>query len=139
MDTIQISKTAFISTAEINLSAIRSSGPGGQHVNKVATGILLRFNIAQSSLAEDVKQLLLRKLAHRISKDGDIIIKVQQSRSQEQNRLLALQSLQQLLKAALIIQPPRKRTKPKKGAVEDRLQHKKVRGKIKEMRQKIDY
>ena len=136
MHDLQITDYITIPRQEIDLTAIRSQGPGGQNVNKVATGIHLRFDIRASSLPEYLKTRLLQSQQHT-SKDGIVIIKAQQTRSQEQNRGHALQSLQTLVKAAIATPKPRKKTRPSKNSIKKRIEKKKLRGKIKELRQKI--
>lgn len=137
MDDIQISENIIIPKQEVDLTAIRSQGAGGQNVNKVSTGIHLRFDIRSSSLPTDVKQRLLQTADQRISKEGVIIIKSQQTRSQEQNRINALQMLQSLIQAAMVTQKNRKKTRPSKSSQEKRIDQKKLRGKVKELRHKI--
>lgn len=137
MDFLEIAADIIILGTEVELSAIRSQGSGGQNVNKVATAIHLRFDIKKSSLPENLKQQLLRRSDHRITKDGVVIIKAQQSRSQEQNRLQALQQLQMLIRSALIVRKSRKKSRPSRGAIEKRIQQKKQRGSVKKLRQVV--
>ena len=137
MNDLIISGDIRIPYREINLSAIRSQGPGGQHVNKTATGIHLRFDIYNSSLPETVQQQLLGSTDRHISKSGVISIKSQQSRSQEQNRLDALARLQEIIANTLRTKKPRKATRPGKAVGEKRLTEKKQRGRVKELRQKV--
>jgi ribosome-associated protein len=137
MHDLQITDNITIPRQEIDLTAIRSQGPGGQNVNKVATGIHLRFDIRASSLPEYLKIRLLQSPQQHINKDGIVIIKSQQTRSQEQNRAYALQSLQILIKAAMATPKLRKKTRPSKNSMKKRIETKKLRGKIKELRQKV--
>ncbi len=139
MDDIAISPTIIIPAAELHFSAVRSQGAGGQHVNKVATGIHLRFDIDRSTLPAEVKQRLMSKADHRITRDGILIIKSQQSRSQEQNKINAVNALTAIIKSALVSPKKRKKTKPSKNSVKRRLDSKKQHSKIKEMRQKIHH
>lgn len=137
MSELAVSEMITIPLQEIELSAIRAQGAGGQNVNKVATGIHLRFDIPASSLPAEVKQRLLQCRDHRLSKDGVIVIKSQQTRSQEQNRLNALQLLADLINAALIEQKPRKKSRPTRSSREKRLARKNRQSQIKALRQKV--
>ena len=128
-----------IELTEIEFSAVRSSGPGGQHVNKTSSAIVLRFDIESSSLPVFVKNKLLKMSDHRVTSNGEIVIKVMEDRSQIQNRETAIERLKDLLEKAAFVPKKRKPTKPTKGSIEKRLNLKKSRGELKKLRRKIDY
>lgn len=123
---------------EVEFSAIRSQGPGGQNVNKVSSAIHLRFDIGRSSLAPAVKEKLLRWQDHRITKDGVIVIKAQSSRSQDQNKAEALARLGELIAQASLVLPVRRPTKPTFASKRRRLEGKLLRSGIKSGRGKVD-
>jgi ribosome-associated protein len=131
---LKITHRTTIPFSEIELSAVRSQGAGGQNVNKVATAIHLRFDINASSLSPIYKERLLTLGDNRITKDGIIIIKAQQHRTQEQNKEDALERLQALIKSVTTTPPKRKPTKPSRSAEQKRLDSKTKRGQIKILR-----
>lgn len=134
-----ISNNVTIPLHEIDMQAIRSQGAGGQNVNKVSTAIHLRFDVKNSSLPEFYKARLLALSDHRITKEGVIIIKSQESRSQDFNKQVALERLAELIKQATVVQKARRATKPKFGAKQKRMDKKTQRGQTKNMRGKVKF
>jgi len=134
---ITISPHIHLADDEIEFEAIRSSGPGGQNVNKTSTAIHLRFDIPASSLPREVKQRLLATHDTRISKEGVIVIKAQEERSQTRNREQAILRLKQIIQEALKVPKRRVATKPKKSAVKKRLDTKTRRGQTKQLRKPL--
>ncbi len=134
---IRLSNHISIPVDEIDISAIRATGSGGQKVNKVSTAIHLRFDIKKSSLPDFYKQRLLNISDQRITADGVIIIKAQKHRTQEKNRQDALLRLKDLITAATAIKKSRRPTKPTKGSQKRRVDKKVKKGRTKSLREKV--
>ncbi|MGB0449527.1 MAG: alternative ribosome rescue aminoacyl-tRNA hydrolase ArfB [Porticoccaceae bacterium] len=132
-----IASGVAIPDSEIEFTAVRSQGPGGQNVNKVSSAIHLRFDIKQSSLPDVFKQRLLKISDQRISKEGIIVIKAQTTRSQEKNRAEALERLQQLLMQVTYTPKVRRPTRPTKSSQKRRMDKKTRHGKQKVLRSRV--
>lgn len=123
---------------EVVFTAMRAQGPGGQNVNKVSSAVHLRFDIRASSLPPEVKERLLALPGRRVTRDGVLVLKAQTSRSQEQNRALAMERLQHIVDEASVEQAPRKPTKPTYGSKQRRLEGKAIRSDVKAGRRKVE-
>jgi ribosome-associated protein len=129
--------TATIDPNEVEFSAIRAQGPGGQNVNKVSCAVHARFDVKASSLPDWLKERLLAVRDSRITEDGVVVLKAQQSRSLEANKEDALRRLQELVDKAAVVQSVRRPTKPTRGSQRRRLDSKTRSGQVKALRGKI--
>ena len=133
---IEITPTFSIDEHELQFDFVRSSGPGGQNVNKVATAVQLRFNVSESSLPEEAKIKLLSLAGQRATCEGELLIEAKRFRTQEQNREDAVNRFVELVRKALIPPKPRKKTKPSAASKEKRIKAKKIKGEVKRMRKR---
>jgi len=136
---IEITPSYSVDESELQLAFVRSSGPGGQNVNKVATAVQLRFDVAHSSLPDEVKERLKHIAGNKITSDGELLIEAKKFRTQEQNREDALKRFVELVQRAFKKPKARHKTKPTAASREKRLKGKKVRGEIKKIRQSRDW
>ncbi len=136
---IFISNNISLSDSEVEISAIRAQGAGGQNVNKVSSAIHLRFDINASSLSDVQKQRLLDSKDSRITKDGIFVLKAQQYRTQERNKIDAFERLKAFILQSTQVAKARRPTKPSRNAMRKRVDQKTQRGKTKALRGKVDF
>lgn len=138
MRTIKINNHISIDEKELKISFIKSSGPGGQNINKVSTAVQIKLDVINSTnLTDEVKNSIIRKAGKKITKDGVLIIEARRFRTQEKNKNDAIERLVSLIKKSTILRKKRKLTKPSKSSIESRLEKKKKRASTKFLRKKI--
>ena len=136
---LDITPSVSIDERELQIDFIRSSGPGGQNVNKVSTAVQLRFDVHASSLPEEAKARLIHLAGNRITSEGVLLIEAKRFRTQEQNREDAIHRFVELVRKSLVEPKARGKTKPTAASKEERLKEKKRRGEIKKLRQSKDW
>lgn len=136
---IEITPSLQIDERQLQIDFVRSSGPGGQNVNKVATAAQLRFDLRAASLPEEVKARLRHLAGKRITGEDVLVLEAKRYRTQEQNRADAVQRFVELIRKSLIKPKARRKTKPTRASKEERLKAKKKRGEIKKIRQSKDW
>jgi ribosome-associated protein len=129
---------SLVREEEVEFTAMRAQGPGGQNVNKVSSAVHLRFDIRASSLPPGVKERLLALPGRRVTKDGILVLKAQSARSQDQNKALALERLDEIVAEASQVPLVRRPTRPTYGSRQRRLQGKAIRSEVKAARRKVD-